>query len=162
MEKYEPHFDPEGPGIRSRGGLLNPPKIKFKDLEEKATVDLPWKTLPFEVSTSKVKATDVTSLVPITISFQKSDLTFVEKDGTRRAGVNIFGRVTTLTGRVAEIFEGTLEIGASSESEASSKDATSFAKTLALRNGRYKIDIAAKEANGDHWGRWTRGVKVGD
>ena len=162
MEKYEPHFDPEGPGIRSRGGLLNPPKIKFKDLEEKSTVDLHWKTLPFEVSTDTVKATDATSLVPITISFQKSDLTFVEKDGSRRAGVNIFGRVTTLTGRVAEIFEDALEIDASSESEASSKDATSFAKALVLRNGRYRVEIAAQEVNSDHWGRWVRGVKVGD
>jgi hypothetical protein len=63
---------------------------------------------------------------------------------------------------VAEIFEDALEIDASSESEASSKDATSFAKALVLRNGRYRVEIAAQEVNSDHWGRWVRGVKVGD
>lgn len=172
-EKYALHYYPGGLGNRFRSkqdpvdpqifmGLGKPPKVKFKDLEENLNAGRDRTTLPFEVSTDTIKATDVTSLVPITINFQKRDLMFVEKDGTRRARVNIFGRVTTLTGRVAEIFEGTLEIYASSESEASSKDATSFPKTLALRNGRYKIEIAAKEVNGDHWGRWAWGVKVGD
>jgi GWxTD domain-containing protein len=163
-----------GSAVGARGGREEPggpqvfvgrgrsPKVKFKGLEEKAIVGLKGEGLPFEVDTDTVKATDVTSLVPITINFQRRDITFVEKGGSLQATLNIFGRVTTLTGRVAEIFEGTLEIEAASESEASSKDATSFAKTLALRNGHYRVEIAAQEVGNDHWGRWVRGVKVGE
>jgi hypothetical protein len=172
-EKYAVHFDPGGLGWQPNSrqepvdpqvflGLGKPPKVKFKDLEEKNIVDLKGRGLPFEVDTDTIKATEVTSLVPITINFQRRDLTFVQKDGSRRAKLNIFGRVTTLTGRVAEIFEDTLEIDAASESEASSKDATSFAKTLILRNGRYRVEIVAQDAGSDHWGKWVRGLKAGN
>lgn len=173
-EGYALRYYPGGLGSRSRGkqepvepqlfiGAVRTPKIKYKDLEEKATVNWGGKTLPFEVGTDTVKATDLTSLVPITINFQKRDLTFVEKDGSRRAGVKIFGRVTALTGRIVETFETTLEVGASTGPDSgSSTTVASLVKTLALRNGRYKVEIAAQELNSDHWGRWDRMVKAGE
>jgi GWxTD domain-containing protein len=141
----------------------NPPKVKFKSLEEKLDAQLNWKALPFEVSTDSVKATDVTSLVPITISFRKRDITFGKKGGLRRARLSIFGRVTTLTGRVAEVFEDTLDASASTESSSSSgAEAATLVETLALRNGRYRVEIAAQEAGSDRWGMWVQAVKVGD
>jgi GWxTD domain-containing protein len=143
-------------------GIANAPRIKFKSLEEKLNARPTWKTLPFEVSTDSVRATDLTSLVPITITFRNHDITFVGKDGSRPAELNVFGRLTTLTGRVAEVFEATLKVGASIGPDSVSGAATTtFVKTLALRNGRYRIEIAAQQGNGDRWGTWTRGVKVG-
>lgn len=143
-------------------GFANTPRIKFKGLEEKVNAQLGWKTLPFEVSTDSIKATDVTSLVSIAITFRNHDITFAEKDGSRPAGLNIFGRVTTLTGHVAEAFEATLKVDASIRPESGSSAATTtFVKTLALRNGRYRIGIAAQEGNGDRWGTWVQGVKSG-
>jgi GWxTD domain-containing protein len=144
-------------------GLVKTPKIKFKDLEEKANLNLGWKTLPFEVSTDTVKATDFTSVVPITINFQERDLTFVEKDGSRRAGVKIFGRATAITGRIIEIFETTTDVGVSTLPDSASGTTTAtFVKILALRKGTYKVEIAAEEVNSDHWGRWARVVKAGE
>ncbi len=141
----------------------NPPKVKFKSLEEKLNAQLNWKALPFEVSTDSVKATDVTSLVPITISFRKRDITFSQKGGLRRSRLSIFGRVTTLTGRVAEVFEDTLDASASTESSSGSgADAASLLETLVLRNGRYRVEIAAQEGASDRWGTWVQIVKVGD
>jgi hypothetical protein len=136
--------------------------VRFKSLEEKAISDLNWKGIPFEVDTDTLRATNFTSLVPITINFQKSDITFVEAHGSRRAGLNIFGRVTTPAGRVVEVFEDTIEIDASTESESGSKDAASFAKTLILRKGDYQIEVAVQEVGSDRWGRWVGGVKIGD
>jgi GWxTD domain-containing protein len=160
-----------GPVVRRRGsyeelgGLsvrANTPKTKFKNLEETANLDPKWETLAFEGSVHIVKATDATSLVPITIVFSNRDVTSAAKDGSRQ-GVNVFGRVVTLTGRIAEIFETTMEVGASSGADAASSAATTtLLKTLALRRGRYRVDIVAQDANGDRWGRWVRGVIVGD
>ncbi len=140
----------------------NPPKVKFKSLEEKLNAQLNWKALPFEVSADTVKATDVTSLVPITISFRRRDITFAQ-NGSRGARLRIFGRVTTLTGRVAEVFEDTLDASASIESSSGSgAEAATLVETLALRNGRYRVEIAAQEGVSDRWGTCVQVVKVGD
>ncbi len=160
VSAHEGREEPGGPRPYVVAG--NPPNIKFKDLEDKLNARLNWKGLPFEVHTDAVKATDVTSLVPITITFQKSDITFAEKSGSRRASLNIFGRVITLTGHVAELFEDTLEVGGPSSSESSSNPATVILeKTLALRNGHYGIEVALQEVNGDRWGTWVEAVVVG-
>ena len=143
-------------------GFANTPKIKFKSLEEKLNARLNWKTLPFEVCTDSVKATDLTSLVPITITFRNHGITSAEKDSSRPAELNIFGRVTALTGRVAEVFEATVKVDASMGQEPGSSAATTtFVKTLPLRNARYRIEIAVQEGDGARWGTWARGVKVG-
>jgi GWxTD domain-containing protein len=154
---------PQPGDVRPFITIGDPPKVKLKNLEETTNLDPKWKTLAFEVSADTVKATEATSLVPITIVFRNRDMTATAKDGSPRAAVNIFGRVVTLTGRIAGIFETTVEVDASSGPDAGSSAATTtLLKTLALRQGRYRVDIVAQEANGDRWGRWVRGVIVGD
>ena len=142
-------------------GVVKTPKIKFKNLEEKVLSGFNFKTLPFDVTTDAVKATDVTSLVSLTISFRSVDIKPAEKDGSGPAKVNIFGRVTTLTGWVSEIFEATsMADNVSGPASAPATAAGTFVKTLALPNGRYQVAIAAQEANGDRWATWVQGVKV--
>jgi GWxTD domain-containing protein len=155
------HGRREEPGDAHPYLAENPPRVRFKDLEEKVNARLKSNTLPFEVTTGVTKSTDITSLVLVTIAFQNRHLTFVDKDGSRRATLKIFGRVMTLTGRVAEVFEDTSEIGPSTQS-GSSPDNLIFNKTLALRRGHYGLEIAVEDANGDRWGTWFRAVVVGD
>jgi GWxTD domain-containing protein len=141
----------------------NPPPVRFKDLEEKAITQLKWKTLPFDVTTEVIRATELTSLVLINVDFHNRDLAFVDRDGSSRATVRIFGSVTTLAGRVTEIFEEAPEIGPSIQSQPNaSPDSPRFAKTLALRKGRYRIEIAAEDASSHHWGTLSKAVVVGD
>jgi hypothetical protein len=155
--KDRPAPSPQPPFV----GVAKTPKIKFKNLEEKVLSGLNFKTLPFDVTTDAVKATEVTSLVSITISFRSVDIKPAEKDGSGAAKVNIFGRVTTLTGWVAEIFEATsMADNVSGPASAPAAVAGSFVKTLALPNGRYQVAIAVQEANGDRWATWVQGVKV--
>ena len=56
--------------------------------------------MPFDVRADFVRVTSDTVLVPITIQVKNRDITFVNKDGVQRGTVNIFGRVTTLTGKI--------------------------------------------------------------
>jgi GWxTD domain-containing protein len=154
-------LEPGDPNSRSFFAAGARPKLMFKNLEEKLNARLNWKGLPFDVGTGTVRATDFTSVVPITITFQRSDNVFAGKDSTRPASVNIFGRVTALSGRVVEVFEDTRELDGTIESGLSSKD-TTIVETLALRNGHYKIEIAAQEAGSDRWGTWVGEVRPGD
>ncbi len=80
---------------------MAPPPVKFRDLEEIVNSKIRYDLLPFDVQIDYVKASSDTVLVPITIQVANRDLTYVAKDGVQHASVNIFGRVTTLTGRIA-------------------------------------------------------------
>src|SRR5271166_4274632 len=82
--------------------LQAPPPVKFKDLEEVVTSKITYNLMPFDVLTDFVKVTGDTVLVPVTIQLKNRDITFVNKDGVQRGTVNIFGRATTLTGKIAQ------------------------------------------------------------
>ncbi len=66
--------------------------------------------MPFDMRSDFVKITSDTVLVPITIQIKTKDMTFVQKEGIQRAAVNIFGRISTLSGRVASTFEDTVGV----------------------------------------------------
>ncbi|MGA2904504.1 MAG: GWxTD domain-containing protein, partial [Candidatus Korobacteraceae bacterium] len=87
-----------------------PPPVKFKDLEEAVSHKISVNLMPFEVRTDFVKITGDTVLVPVTLQVKNKDITFVSKDGIQRGTVNIFGRVTGITGRVAQTFEDTVQV----------------------------------------------------
>ncbi len=138
-----------------------PPPIKFRDLEEAVTHKIRYNLLPFEVRADFVKVTSDTVLVPVTIQVKNKDITFVNKDGVQRGSVNIFGRVTTITGRVAQTFEDTVGIDVPAELLPKEvENASVYWKALPLRPGLYKLDIAVKDVNGDRTGTWTQAIKV--
>jgi len=141
--------------------LQAPPQIKFKDLEEAVTTKMILNPMPFDVRSDFVKVTGDTVLVPVTIQMKNRDITFVNKDGIQRGTVNIFGRVTTLTGKIVQTFEDTVQVDVPAELlPRTAENASVYWKALPLRPGRYKFDIAVKDVNGDRKGVWSRGVIV--
>jgi len=141
--------------------LQAPPPVKFKDLEEIVTTKLITNLMPFDVRTDFVKVTGDTVLVPITIQMKYRDITFANKDGVQRGTVNIFGRVTTLTGKVVQTFEDPAQVDVPAELlPRMAENSSVYWKAIPLRPGRYKIDIAVKDVNGDRKGVWSRGIQV--
>ncbi len=140
------------------------PVIKFKDLESFMTEHkiLTGPVFPFDVRTDFVKVTDDTVLVPITLQIKNKDISFSIKDGVAKGVVNILGRVTTITGRVAQTFEDTVEVEEPSELMPKTLETSQiYWKALPLRPGHYRIDIAIKDVNNpDHVGIWAQGVVV--
>jgi hypothetical protein len=117
--------------------------------------------MPFDVRSDFVKVTADTVLVPVTIQMKNRDITFVNKDGIQRGTVNIFGRVSTLMGKVVQTFEDTVQVDVPAELlPRTAENASVYWKALPLRPGRYKLEIAVKDVNGDRRGRWSRGVVV--
>jgi hypothetical protein len=77
--------------------------------------------------------------------------------------VNIFGRVTTLTGRIAQTFEDPVSIDQPAELLPKILDnPVVYWKALPLKTGRYRVDIVVKDVNGDRVGTWSRGIVVPD
>jgi GWxTD domain-containing protein len=141
--------------------LQAPPPVKFKDLEEIVNTKLITNLMPFDVRSDFVKVTGDTVLVPITIQVKYRDITFANKDGVQRGTVNIFGRVSTLTGRIVQTFEDTAQVDVPAELlPRTAENSSIYWKALPLRPGRYKVEIAVKDVNGDRKGLWSRGIVV--
>ncbi|HEY4899370.1 MAG TPA: GWxTD domain-containing protein [Terriglobales bacterium] len=141
--------------------LQTAPKVKFKDLEEVVSHKINVNLMPFDIRTDFVRITGDTVLVPVTIQVKNKDITFVNKDGIQRGTVNIFGRVTGLTGKIAQTFEDTVQVDVPTELlEKTQEHQSLYWKALPLRPGRYRFDIVVKDVNGDRVGTWSHGVAV--
>lgn len=137
------------------------PPVKFKDLEEVVSHKISYNLMPFDVRTDFVRVTGDTVLVPVTIQLKNKDITYTMKEGVQHGVVNIFGRVTTMTGRIAQTFEDTVIRDFSQEMfQRDVEGASIYWKALPLRPGRYRMDIVLKDVNGDRKGTWTRGILV--
>jgi GWxTD domain-containing protein len=138
-----------------------PPPVKFKDLEEVVTHKISTNLMPFDARADFVKVTDDTVLVPITLDIKNKDITFVEKDGVQRGAVNLFGRVTGITGRVAQTFEDTVQVDVPDDLlEKTVNHSSLYWKAVPLRAGRYRVDLVVKDVNSDRTGTWSRGILV--
>lgn len=143
--------------------LNRAPAIKFKDLEEVVSHKISVNLMPFDVRADFVKVTSDTVLVPVTVQIKNRDVTFQNKEGIERGTVNIFGRVTTLTGRIAQTFEDTVQVDVPAELlPRTAENSSVYWKALPLKPGRYRFDIVVKDVNGDRVGTWSRGVQVPD
>ena len=141
--------------------LQQAPKVKFTDLEEAVNSKVILNPMPFDVRADFVKVTSDTVLVPITIQMKNRDITFVNKDGVQRGTVNIFGRLSTLTGKIVQTFEDTVQVDVPAELlPRTAENASVYWKALPLRTGRYKLNVAVKDVNGDRKGVWSRSIVV--
>jgi GWxTD domain-containing protein len=141
--------------------LQAPPKVKFADLEEEVNSKVILNPMPFDVRTDYVKVTSDTVLVPVTIQMKNRDVTFVNKDGIQRGTVNIFARLSTLTGKIVQTFEDTVQVDVPAELlPRTAENASVYWKALPLRPGHYKLYIAVKDVNGDRKGTWSRSILV--
>jgi len=143
--------------------LNKPPAVKFKDLEEIVSHKITVNLMPFDVRADFVKVTSDTVLTPITIQVKNRDITFANKEGVQRGTVNIFGRVTTLSGRIAQTFEDTVQVDVPAELlPRTVENSQVYWKALPLRPGHYRLDIVVKDVNGDRVGNWSKSLMVPD
>lgn len=149
---------PKDPGLHRLNRLTVHPR--FQDLEEAlqngVVHRIPVNLLPYSVRTDFVKATDMTTVVAITVQVAHRDLRFVDLPEMHRANLRVFGRVTSLTGHVVEIFETPLQVDVALGAEAAAKAGfTTYQFVVPLRAGLYRLDIVVKDDNADRVGNWS-------
>jgi GWxTD domain-containing protein len=146
--------------------LQAPPVIKFKDLQLESFMSnhklMTGPYFPFDVRTDYVKVTDDTVLVPVTLQIKNRDITFNTKDGVATGEVHIIGRVSTITGKIIQSFEETVQVEVPAELLTKTLDNKQlYWKALPLRPGRYRVDVGVKDVNNpDHLGVWAQAVNV--
>ncbi|HEV2197109.1 MAG TPA: GWxTD domain-containing protein [Candidatus Acidoferrum sp.] len=133
--------------------VQKPPEVKFKDLEAVVTSRIVRDQMHFNWRTDYLKVTNDTVLVPITIQIPNSQLSFQAKDGIHSAVINIFGRITTLTGRVVQTFEDSVSRDfPDSLYQQSLKLQSIYQKAVPLRPGLYRLDLVLKDVQSGNVG----------
>ena len=133
--------------------VQKPPEVKFKDLEAIVTARIVRDQLKFTWRTDFMKVTNETVLVPITIQVSNGQLNFQSKDGIHSATMNVFGRVSTLTGRVVQTFEDPVSKDfPDSLFQQSLKLQSIYQKAVPLRPGLYRLDIVIKDVQSGNVG----------
>jgi len=109
--------------------------------------------LHFTWRTDYLKVTNDTVLVPVTIQVPNGQLSFQSKDGIHSATMNIFGRVSTLTGRVVQTFEDPVSKDfPDSLFQQSLKLQSIYQKAIPLRPGLYRLDLVIKDVQSGNIG----------
>ena len=129
------------------------PPVKFKDLEALVSSRLVRDQIPFEYRFDFLRVTSDTVLVPITLQIANRRLTFESHQGVDSAVLEVFGQVTTLTGRVIQTFEDTINRDfPESQLHEVAQGRSMYQKAVPLRPGLYRLDLVIKDVHGGNVG----------
>jgi len=141
--------------------LQKPPAVKFKDLEAAVSSSIRFNTLPFKVQTNYIRITESTVLTTVTILIDRKDLQFTQKDNVAKSTVNIFGRITSIAGRVVTTFEdpAVIEVPANMLSKAI-EGSEIYQKAIPLAPGMYRLNVVCKDIVGGNMTTYPMALNV--
>ncbi|MGE5488745.1 MAG: GWxTD domain-containing protein [bacterium] len=141
--------------------LQRPPAIKFKDLEAAVDSRITYNLLPIKVQADYIRMTNSTVLAFITVQLDNKDLQFQDNGGVSKAVVNIYGRITSMTRRVVNVFEEpvAIEIPTPMLGEAANRRSI-YNKAVFLQPGSYRLNIVAKDVVGGTMNNYEMALHV--
>lgn len=147
--------------LQQFANLQKAPKIKFRDLEAQVNSKITFNVLPMQVRIDFIKMTNATVNAYVTIQFERKDLQFKQEAQLSKALVNIYARVTTMTRRVANVFEHPVSIEVPTEmlGEAS-KGKAIYQNAIPLAPGRYRLNVVAKDVIGGNMNNYEVALDV--
>jgi GWxTD domain-containing protein len=141
--------------------IQRPPAVKFKDLEEVVNFRLIRNQIHFDYRFDYLRITGDTVLVPITLQIPNKEMTFKATEGVHSGVLNIFGRITTITGRIVQTFEDVVNRDfPEALLQASLKGMSVYQKAIPLRPGLYKLDLVIKDVNSGNVGVVNSALRV--
>ena len=147
--------------LQQFANLQKAPKIKFRDLEAQVNSKITFNVLPMQVRVDFVKMTNATVNAYVTIQFERKDLQFKQEANLSKALVNIYARVTTMTRRVANVFEHPVSIEVPTEMLAeASKGKAIYQNAIPLAPGRYRLNVVSKDVIGGNMNNYEIALDV--
>ncbi len=133
--------------------IWQPPTVKFKDLEAVVSSRIVRDQLKFDYRFDFMRVAGDTVLVPITLQIPNNQMSFQSKDGVHTATLNLFARVSSLSGRTVQTFEDTIRRDfPDSLLQASLRSASIYQKAVPLRPGLYRLDVVIKDTTSNNVG----------
>jgi GWxTD domain-containing protein len=127
--------------------LSRPPAIKFNELASAVnTPVIEDNPLSFDVRVDFFRQSDEKVITAFTIQTDNQNLVFQDSGGLQQAQMNIFGKITHVSGRRAGIFEDPVITRATPQELSEAKDRKSaYQKAVALAPGRYRVDVIVRD-----------------
>jgi len=127
--------------------LSRPPAIKFNDLASAVnTPIIEDNPLNFDVRVDFFRQSDERVITAFTIQTDNQNLVFQDSGGLQQAQMNIFGKITHVSGRRAGIFEDPVITRATPQELTEAKERKSaYQKAVALAPGRYRVDVIVRD-----------------
>ena len=145
--------------------LQRPPSVKFNDLAglagESEFPKITFDTLPVSLYPVFLRVTDNSVITSFTVQLENKDLVYKDVGGIQQAAVNIYARVTRVSGRREAIFEDVVTSQyTTDELQQGLKSRSAYQKNLILAPGTYKIDLVARDTRSGKTGVIHHGFTV--
>jgi GWxTD domain-containing protein len=150
--------------LRVLTDLQRPPQVKFSDLQDLAggssgTIDN--NPLNFDLRVDYFRQSDDRVIATFTVQTDNKELVFDNVGGLPTAKMNVFGRITAVSGKRSGIFEDSVTASATGEELAEAKDRKSvYQKAIALTPGTYKVDVVVRDVVSGNKGVVSQGFTV--
>jgi len=130
-------------------GLQRPPQVKFSDLQELAGGDsgvVDNNPLDFDMQVDFFRQSDDRVITTFTVQASNRELVFDNVGGIPTARMNVFGRITAVSGKRSGIFEDSATTSATESDLNEARDRKSvYQKAVALSPGTYKVDVVVRD-----------------
>jgi GWxTD domain-containing protein len=141
--------------------IFKPPAVKFDDLKASVSHKITAVMVPFAVRTDFIRITADIVLVPITIQVAQRDLEFQNKDGVMHGVLDIYGQLSSLSGRVATTFDDSVVVDVPEHDfDHYVGQKRVYQKAVPLKPGRYKLSLVVKDQNSGNIGTEDMGIVV--
>ena len=142
--------------------LSRPPQIRFNDLASAVnTPVIEDNPLNFDVRVDFFRQSDERVITAFTIQTENQNLVFQDSGGLQQAQLNIFGKITHVSGKRAGIFEDPVITRATLQELTDAKERKSaYQKAVALSPGRYRVDIIVRDIASGATGVRHQGFEV--
>jgi GWxTD domain-containing protein len=147
--------------LQQFANLQKPPNVKFKDLEAAVSSSIRYNLLPIKVRADYIRMTDSTILTNVTAQIERKDVQYQEKDGVSKGIVNIYGRITSMSRRVVNVFEDVVTLDPpTSLMQEYIKGSAIYGKSIPLAPGTYRLNLVIKDVVGGNMTNYEMALNV--
>lgn len=162
QNSYQREQDSPFSRLQLLADLSRAPQIKFNDLASAVnTPVIEDNPLNFDLRIDFYRQSDERVITAFTIQTENSQLTFSDSGGLQQARINIFAKITSVSGRRAGIFEDPVITTATVSELTEAKDRKSaYQKAVPLPPGTYRVDVIVRDVTSGATGVVHRGFNV--
>jgi GWxTD domain-containing protein len=159
---YEREQDSPFNRLEMLADLSRPPQIKFNELASAVnTPVIEDNPLAFDLRVDFFRQSDERVITAFTIQTDNQNLVFQDSGGLQTAQLNIFGKITHVSGRRAGIFEDPVITRATPQELTEAKERKSaYQKAVALAPGHYRVDVIVRDVTSGATGVRHLGFEV--
>src|SRR5690606_23368135 len=144
--------------------LQRPPQVKFSDLAAIAGADsgtIDSNPLDFDLRVDFFRQSADRVIATFTVQISNREVQFQESGGLQAATLNIYGRITAVSGKRSGVFEDVVTTHATTAELAEMKDRKSvYQKAIARTPGTYKVDVVVRDVATGNRGLINQGFNV--